>query len=385
MEPAPRFVVAKEPAPSLRGLSWSSARPRAGPGLHKCFLARNGIYHGIGALGLVPGDRVLVPAYICRAAVDPILARGIDVDYYRIGPRCQVDLDDVASRIGPRTRTLLVVHYFGFPQDMAAITALCRARRLYVIEDCAHVFGGTPGLELGTHGDIGVFSWRKFLPLYDGSDLLINADVRFSPLWQRESPLFTLKVAKNLFDRWGAERWWFASIDKWLGIVKRSLLARSGSSASAVALGADTGSLDFDPRFVDFPMSRLSRWMLAHGRAEWIVARRRENYRRLGDLLGSAAAVQSMFPDLPGSVCPWIYPVFVGARPDAHLRLRARGIPAVTWGGVRPPGLPASDHAGAVHFYDNLVFLPVHQGLETHAIETIAAAVRAVAEDRSKP
>jgi len=246
------------------------------------------------------------------------------------------------------------------------------------------VFGGAPGLTLGQHGDVSVFSWRKFLPVFDGCDLKLNADVRFSPQWQRESSLFTLKVAKNLFDQWGAERSWFAATDRLLAGVKSALVARTARSGPAAALAVDTGSLDFDPRLVDLPMSRLSRWIVAHSRAEWIVARRRENYRRLGVLL-SSAAVQSLFPDLPGDVCPWIYPAFIGATPDAHLRLRARGIPAVTWGGVRPPGLPASDHADAVHLYDNLVFLPVHQGLEPQAIETIAAAVRAVAGDSSQP
>ena len=74
-----------------------------------------------------------------------------------------------------------MVHYFGFPQDMAAIAELCREQRLYLIEDCAHVFGAQPALELGKHGDVSVFSWRKFLPLFDGCDLLINSGAPFSP------------------------------------------------------------------------------------------------------------------------------------------------------------------------------------------------------------
>jgi hypothetical protein len=211
--------------------------------------------------------------------------------------------------------------------------------------------------------------------------LLINADVPFVPKWQRESPLFTLKVAKNVFDKWGADRWWFESMDRFFGAAKRSLLARSRPADGGAALRADTGSLDFDLQLADLPMSRLSRWMLAHCRAAWVVERRRANYRRLGELLASSRT-RSLFPELPDDVCPWIYPLFVGASPDAHLRLRALQIPAVTWGGVRPPGLNAAEHPQAVDFYENLVFLPVHQELEIDALEKIAVTVRAVAEDR---
>jgi hypothetical protein len=97
----------------------------------------------------------------------------------------------------------------------------------------------------------------------------------------------------------------------------------------------------------------------------------------------ASSGTRNLVPELPDGVAPWIYPVFVGARPDAHLRLRALAIPAVTWGGVRPPGLNAAEHPQAVDLYENLVFLPVHQELEADAIEKIAAAVRAVAEDRA--
>lgn len=370
------FAVPKEPVPRLRTLRWAAAQPD-GAVRHRCFLARNGIYHGIGALGLRPGDRVLVPAYICRAAVDPIVARGIDVDFYRVGPACEVDFADITSRLGPNTRALLIVHYFGFPQDMQAVTAFCRRNGLYLIEDCAHVFGALPHLELGKYGDISVFSWRKFLPVYDGGDLLVKTPVAFTPRWDAEGVLFTMKVAKNLFDQWATRHVWLAPMEKAIRVAKRAVLARAAASSGATAaFAADPGSLDFDRRLAALPMSRLSRWLLRHSDPEWVAARRRDNYRKLADGLKSLNA-RSLVPELPEGVCPWIYPV-LAARPNAHLELRRRGIPAVTWGGVRPAALIAVEHPEAERLYDHLLFLPVHQDLDAEAIERTADAMRAV-------
>src|SRR5437867_1289218 len=76
------------------------------------------------------------------------------------------------------------------------------AHGLALIEDCAHVLSGeVEGKSLGTIGDAAVFSWRKFLPIYDGAELVINRPVRQVAIqWTSEGGLFTLKVAANMLD-----------------------------------------------------------------------------------------------------------------------------------------------------------------------------------------
>jgi perosamine synthetase len=99
---------------------------------------------------------------------------------------------------------VLVVHYFGFPQPIVKIKEFCKERGLYLLEDCAHVLQGRTeeGIVLGTSGDISIFSWRKFLPVYDGGQLVINNPaLKLDTPWDTGSPLFTLKIAKNLLDK----------------------------------------------------------------------------------------------------------------------------------------------------------------------------------------
>src|SRR5262249_14275549 len=127
----------------------------------------------------------------------------LQVDFYSTKRDCTVDLLDIIGRITPTTRALLVVHYFGFPQGIHELREICKRHQIALIEDCAHVLcGDIDGQPLGSFGDAAIFSWRKFLPIYDGGELVIN---RPGPLeaieLANETALFTLKVGLNLVDR----------------------------------------------------------------------------------------------------------------------------------------------------------------------------------------
>src|SRR5690242_18790203 len=174
------------------------------PGSRYCFFwARNAIYHCLNLLNIEPGSRVLVPAYICRAAVDPFFAYGADVDFYSIKSDCAADVRDLEARIRPETKAVLAAHYFGFPQDILRIREICDRYGIALIEDCAHVLSGQIGEQaIGSFGDVAIFSWRKFLPVYDGGELVINRPRPMSAIpISNDTPLFTLRVALNVIER----------------------------------------------------------------------------------------------------------------------------------------------------------------------------------------
>src|SRR5262249_56326243 len=83
------FVVPREPLPTL-GMLLTARTPSRGPDLFEArtsyptFWARSAIYHGLGLLGLAPGDGVLVPSYHCAAAVEPLLRYGAQARFYGI-------------------------------------------------------------------------------------------------------------------------------------------------------------------------------------------------------------------------------------------------------------------------------------------------------------
>ena len=97
------------------------------------------------AAGVGAGDEVLIQANAFVAAVEALVDVGArPVAGGHPAPTISVPIpDDLESRIGPRTRAILVVHLYGFPVDMQPLLALARERGLVVVEDCSHAHGAT--------------------------------------------------------------------------------------------------------------------------------------------------------------------------------------------------------------------------------------------------
>jgi dTDP-4-amino-4,6-dideoxygalactose transaminase len=256
----------------------------------------------------------------------------------------------------------------------------CDGHGIALIEDCAHILTGTiDGDRLGTFGDIAVFSWRKFLPVYDGATLVVNRAHHVRKIdWTKESALFTLKVGTNVLER--------MFVHSHQPIIQLSHKAFRRAQAifrkcarsyvqTASMMQAETYSVLFNVRGVNWPMSRLSRWIMNHSNVMSIITRRRQNYQILLSELSSTVGVRPLFAELPADVCPWVFPVVFTNTRHAHLQLRRRGIPAVTWGGVRHPGVPKNAFPEADFLYDNLVLLPVHQCLTDKDSLTISRMV----------
>jgi dTDP-4-amino-4,6-dideoxygalactose transaminase len=113
------------------------------------------------ALGIGPGDEVIVPAntYIATAfAVSHVGAAPIFAD---VDPNSYVlTVDDIDAVRTKKTRAIIPVHLYGQPCDMKSITDYARANNLLVIEDCAQAAGASIfGKKVGTFGDVGCFSF----------------------------------------------------------------------------------------------------------------------------------------------------------------------------------------------------------------------------------
>lgn len=114
----------------------------------------------VDALGLRPGDEIVVPAYTCVVVPNALEHAGlrirwVDIELDTYGP----DLAAVADIVGPTTKALYLQHLFGIPnRDTVALCRLARERGLLVLEDCAHSLGARlDGRPVGSFGD-GAFS-----------------------------------------------------------------------------------------------------------------------------------------------------------------------------------------------------------------------------------
>jgi dTDP-4-amino-4,6-dideoxygalactose transaminase len=112
------------------------------------------------AVGVKPGDEVLVPTYTWFASVTPILQCGATPVFCDIDPRTlTLDPDDVERRITPKTKAICVVHIWGNPAALDRFTAIARKHDLALIEDASHAHGATfNGRPVGSWGDVGCFS-----------------------------------------------------------------------------------------------------------------------------------------------------------------------------------------------------------------------------------
>ena len=129
---------------------------------------------GLKALGVSDGDEVIIPSYTCQALLNPILLLGATPVIADIEKESfNIDVDNTASLISIKTKAIIVPHTFGFPAKIDAIKSL----GIPVIEDCAQALGGSyKGAQLGTYGDLAVFSFyaTKMITAGDGGMIVTD-------------------------------------------------------------------------------------------------------------------------------------------------------------------------------------------------------------------
>jgi len=136
--------------------------------------------------GIGPGEEVIVPAFTfvaSAAAARYVGAEPVLCDVHAAND-FNIDPDDAARAITPRTRAIVVVHMCGYPADVEALRGLCDEHGLLLIEDCAQAIGahvGSYSRQVGTIGDIGAFSFfsKKQLCVGEGG-MVATADERLA-------------------------------------------------------------------------------------------------------------------------------------------------------------------------------------------------------------
>lgn len=132
------------------------------------------------ALGLGPGDEVIVPTFTYIASVNPIRYLGatpVFVDSR--SDSWQAEPNAIRARITSKTKAIVVVHLYGHAADMGAILSLADEFGIPVIEDCAEALGSTfDGSLVGSFGKLGAFSFygNKTITTGEGGMVVTNDD-----------------------------------------------------------------------------------------------------------------------------------------------------------------------------------------------------------------
>jgi len=304
--------------------------------------ARHALLNALHIIRLKPGDKVLVPGFICRDLLAPIHAVGAVPLFYDI----DVDMRPVSLPESEEIRAVLVVNYFGFPQDIFLFRSYCDRHGVVLIEDNAHGYlsGDEFGTLLGKRGDIGIFSIRKTFLLPDGAMLMVNKadwqsrmDLQLPFRDELLLPAFLIKHVLSSFPHQTGISLLVIAQD----IVRKIRLWLTGYAVAPMRW-EDEFEMPLTPAPHHYSMSALQKLNVFEE-----VNRRRRLYQEFSSLL-STMDVHPVFDVLPAGTVPYGYPFYADVKVAQQVTsiARSQGFDCIHW-----PELPmAVEPEAPIHY-----------------------------------
>jgi 8-amino-3,8-dideoxy-alpha-D-manno-octulosonate transaminase len=152
------------------------------------------------ALGVGPGDEVILPAWAWHSCYTTIVLTGALPVFAEVDESLCIDPADVEAKVTPQTKVVMVVHPEGTPVDMDGIMSVARKHGVKVLEDVAQSCGGQyKGRRLGTIGDIGIYSFQihKLISAGEGGAVVTNDP----QLYERAIRLHDLGLVREVHEK----------------------------------------------------------------------------------------------------------------------------------------------------------------------------------------
>lgn len=358
---------------------------------------RMGLSLALEHMGIKQGDKILIPGYHCNSMVEPLIHRGAEPVFYNIHLQdASVDLASAESKLDGQVRAMMVTHYFGFPQDLTKIRAFCDKHGLALIEDCAHVcFGEHAGRPLGSYGDYTFASPMKFYAIYDGGYLISARHAIKSLKLSSAGVKFDLKGVRTVvgralkFKRFGLFRHILA-IPFQLSSMLKNLGNRDTEDDGPVGnlqmlhqgrpvYGFDgyfSGQAgEYDPAWIHTRMSRISRMIIATSAKTRIISLRRKHYQQLLQALSGLNGCRPLYPDLPDSVVPYLFPLVVDKPEHVFPALKHYGIPISRFGEYFWEGIDMEQYPDVEKLAKCVMQFPCHQEMTQAEMDWMIAEV----------
>jgi len=138
------------------------------------------------AIGVGPGDEVIVPSLSFIATANAVVHAGARPVFAEIDPRTyDLDSDAAEAAITPRTKAIMPVHQIGMPADLDRFHEIAARRGVQIIEDAACAIGSKyKGRPIGSHSEMVCFSFhpRKVICTGDGGMVATNDEAHASKL-----------------------------------------------------------------------------------------------------------------------------------------------------------------------------------------------------------
>jgi len=135
------------------------------------------LYTAMAALGVGPGDEVILPAWTWYSCYNAIVAAGGTPVFAEIDESFDMDPAEIEKHITPRTKVIMAVHIAGEPAAMDPVLSIAHQHRVRVLEDCAQTLGATyKGQPVGSMGDCAIYSFQecKTISAGEGGAVVMN-------------------------------------------------------------------------------------------------------------------------------------------------------------------------------------------------------------------
>lgn len=326
--------------------------------------ARTALKYGLKAQQLKLGDALLVPDFNCEAVIEPLDTLGIEPIYYPVDEALKPDWQAMHGLLTASVKGLLIVHYFGQPQSIAACQEFCRQHSLLLIEDNAHGFGATfNGQLLGTFGDVGVSSPRKSFPVLNGAYLHIASNVRPDVHDLRQQP--GKNSQKKRLKRQIQKLPLFAAVDQY----RRDRVEYKYRLGPPPAYHSQAAFRE-GPLLDDYGMDQTTAEYMQQQDLSQIQRVRTDIY-----YLWQNWAVQQgftpVFTELSDGAMPLVYPAYIEPRSSVKLRDwfergHRAGVDIHSW-----PTFPAAvlkQGGNAVRTWERMICFPIHQDMDLNVL-----------------
>jgi len=309
----------------------------------------------------IKNGKIFVPSYICFEPLIPIKKDNINIHFYSINDDLSPNWEKLESFVQTKfiPDVFVLVHYFGFKNEIKSATDFCKKYNIELIQDAAHVFLPFEGL----FNNITIYSPRKFLPIPEGGILAIPNNIATNTVnidIYRSDVFFMLKWILQI------------SMKKLLIILKfswRKIIDKYKKNSPGI----------YDDISKQYPISFSIKLIKSlQSNFNKIVDKRRVNYKLLSIKLSKLNGIKILFPDLPKEVCPFMMPILADNNRDLILQhLKYNGIPAISW-----PELPvevlnkASRYKNTIMLNKKIILLPIHQDITEDNISYIHDILR---------
>lgn len=341
---------------------------------------RSAITLALRLAGIGSGDEVLIPNYYCPTMAAPVEHVGATARFYPIRRDAAPDIDWLQKNTSDKCKAVIAAHFFGIPMDFSSLRVLCDECHLVLIEDCAHAFfGSCSDIRVGSQGHYAIASLAKFFPVIDGGALVSSSKIARDAALSGPSLLTELKAVWNLLEiaaRYNRLRGMNAPIK----VVAACFSRMKGDARSNPTVlppveseKVRSDALD-DPLLVPNRFGAAQRWIVQHCDRQRIVDRRRSNYRYLADSLSYQPGLELLFPKLPESAAPYVFPVFLDDADRIYAELREKRLPVLRWDRYWPGAIESETDIGR-QWGHHVIQILCHQDLSDDDMRIISSSL----------